>query len=128
MDAAVRAFYARVLSTLRDPTLRHGTFVPLEVRPAGEGDRSWDGLVAFGWREEGADGHPCLVVIVNLKPEASWARIPLGGVGFERGRGYRLVDRLDGAVYARSGDEVCGDGLFVGLRPRQNHVLVVETE
>jgi len=127
VDTAVRGFYARVLATLRDPTLRSGTFVPLDVRPAGEGDRTWDAIVAFAWREE-TDGHPCLVVIVNLRGEPAWARIPLSSAGFARGRTYRLVDRLDGAVYVRSGDEVCGPGLFVGLRPRQNHVLVVETE
>jgi len=128
VDAAVRAFYARVLATLRDPTLRHGTFVPLEVRPAGEGDRTWDSLVAFAWREEGAEGRPCLVVIVNLRPEPAWARVPLGPAGFEPGRAYRLVDRLDGAVYARAGGEACEQGLFVGLRARQSHVLTVETE
>jgi hypothetical protein len=127
VDEAVRAFYARVLAVLRDPTLHHGTFVPLEVRPAGEGDRTHDGLVAFAWREDEASG-PRLVVVVNLRPEPAWARIPLGVAGFEGGRTYRLLDRLDGATYRRAGDELTGPGLYVALRPRQSHVFAVEQD
>ncbi len=127
VDPAVRAFYSRVLAVLHDPVLRHGAFVPLEVRPAGEGDRTWDQLVAFAWRE-GPDGGPCLVVVVNLKGEPAWARLPLGPAGFEPARSYRLADRLDGAVYLRAGEELCGPGLFVALRARQSHVLTVESE
>ena len=127
VDEAVRAFYARVLAVLREPTLRDGSFVPLEVRPAGETDRTWDGVVAFAWREDGGGG-PCLVVVVNLRPQPAWARIPLGPAGFEAGRTYRLLDRLDGATYRRSGDEVSGPGLFVALRPRQSHLFTVEPD
>ncbi len=127
VDEAVRAFYGRVLAVLRDPVLRHGAFVPLEVRPSGEGDRSFDGLVAFAWREEGAEGGPGLVVVVNLRGEPAWARIPLRPAGFEPGREYRLVDRLDGSAYTRHGDEVAGPGLFVALRPHQSHLFTVET-
>jgi hypothetical protein len=127
-DETVRAFYARVLAVLRDPTLHHGEFVPLEVRSSGEGDRSFDGLVAFGWREEGPDGGPCLVVVVNLRAEPAWARVPLAAVGFEAGRNYRLLDRMDGATYRRTGDEVRDSGLFVALRPRQSHLFTVEAD
>jgi hypothetical protein len=127
VDPAVRAFYGRVLSILREPALRHGTFVPLEVRPAGEGDGTWDGVVAFAWRDEPPEGGPVLVVVVNLRGEPAWARIPLGPAGFEPFRAYRLVDRLDGAVYPRQGDELTAPGLFVALRGRQSHVLSVET-
>jgi len=127
-DDTVRAFYARVLAVLRDPTLHHGEFVPLDVRSSGEGDRSFDGLVAFGWREEGPDGGPCLVVVVNLRGEPAWARVPLAAVGFEAGRNYRLLDRMDGATYRRAGDEVRDPGLFVALRPRQSHLFTVEAD
>jgi len=127
-DETVRAFYARVLAVLRDPTLHHGQFVPLEVRSSGEGDRTYDGLVAFGWRDEEADDGPCLVVVVNLRPEQAWGRVPLGALGFAPGRQYRLLDRMDGASYRRTGDEVCEAGLFVALRPRQSHLFTVEAD
>ena len=45
-------------------------FVPLDVRPAAESDRTWDDVVAFAWREDEADGAPCLVVVVNLRAAA----------------------------------------------------------
>ncbi|HUG53364.1 MAG TPA: alpha-amylase, partial [Vicinamibacteria bacterium] len=126
VDESVRAFYRRVLAVLADPALREGRFVPLEVMPAGPGDATSDGLVAFAWREEGGGGQPRAVVVVNLRPHSGWARIPLREVGFAPGRKYRLLDRLDGAEYAREGDELAGPGLFVGLRPRQSHLLTVD--
>jgi len=128
VDETVRAFYARVLVVLRDPTLHDGRFVPLDVWPSAEGERTHEGLVAFAWREDGPDDGPCLVVIVNLWPEPAWARVPLGLAGFEAGRTYRLLDRLDGATYRRTGDEVCGSGLFVALRSRQGHLFTVEVD
>jgi len=128
IDETARAFYSRVLAALRDPVLHDGTFVPLEVWPAGENDGTWDNLVAFAWREGGEAGRPRTVVIVNLRAQASCARIPLGPAGCRPSGSYRLLDRLDGAAYARKGDEVCGPGLFVVLAPRQSHLFsVVET-
>ena len=128
VDPAVRAFYTRVLAVLRDPALHHGTFVPLDVRPAAPTDRTYDGLVAFAWREDEPDGGPSLLVVVNLRPQPAWARVPLGPAGFGAGRTYRLVDRLDGAAYVRDGAEVSGPGLFVALRARQSHVFSVEND
>ena len=127
-DETVRAFYARVLAVLRDPTLHHGRYVPLEARSSGDGDRTCDGLVAFGWREEGPEGGPCVVGVVNLRPEPAWARVPLGPAGFAAGRSYRLLDRMDGASYRRAGDELCEPGLFVSLRARQSHLFTVEAD
>jgi hypothetical protein len=127
-DETVRAFYARVLAVLRDPTLHHGRFVPLDPRSAGDGDGTYEGLVAFGWREEEPQGGPCLVVVVNLRPGPAWARVPLAALGFEAGRTYRLLDRMDGASYRRTGDEACDPGLFVALRGRQSHVFTIEVD
>jgi hypothetical protein len=115
-----------VLAVLRDPALRRGTFGPIQVGPAGEDDRTHDGLVAFAWRGAGADGAPCVVVVVNLRAQAAWARIPLAGAGFQPSRTYRLLDRLDGALYRREGGELSGPGLFVALRPRQSHLFTIE--
>ncbi len=126
VDEAVRALYVRVLAVLRDPVLREGTFVPLDVRPAGEGDRTWDNLVAFAWRGDGEQGRPRVVVVVNLRPQASRARIPLGPAGFAPDTAYRLLDRLDGAAYARKGGELCDPGLLVALAPRQSHLFSVQ--
>jgi alpha amylase-like protein len=128
VDEGVRSFYSRVLAVLHDATLRQGTFVPLDVRPSGEGDRTYDGLVAFAWREEEEPGGPCLVVVVNLHPSPAWARIPLGPAGFAPGQRYQLLDRMEGAVYDRDGDELCGPGLFVALRARQSHVFTIERD
>ena len=127
VDEAARAFYARVLAVLRDPTLRHGTFVPLPVHPSGETDRTGDAVVAFAWRPDGP-GAPCVLVVVNLRAQPAWARIPLGAAGFEAGASYRLLDRLDGASYRRAGDDLAGPGLFVALRPRQGHLFTVEQD
>jgi hypothetical protein len=128
VDEAVRAFYRRVLSVLRDPVLREGMFVALDVRAAGPGDATHEGVVAFAWREDGGAGRPRAVVVVNLRPQSAWARIPLAAAGFVSGRRYRLLDHLDGAEYLREGEELSGPGLFVGLRPRQSHLLTVHGE
>ena len=57
------------LAVLRDPTSITACSLPLDPRSSGEGDRTYDGLVAFGWREDAPDGGPCLVVVVNLQPQ-----------------------------------------------------------
>jgi hypothetical protein len=67
-------------------------------------------------------------VVVNLRAQPAWARIPLAAAGFEAGATYRLLDRLDGAFYRRAGDELAGPGLFVALRPRQGHLFTVEQD
>jgi hypothetical protein len=54
--------------------------------------------------------------------------VPLAALGFEAGRDYRLLDRMDGASYRRGGDELRDPGLFVALRPRQSHLFTVETD
>jgi hypothetical protein len=123
VDEDARAFYRRVFSVLRDPAVRHGDFVPLEVRAAGAGDLSFDGLVAFAWRD--GNGNPRVVVVVNLREHSAWARIPLGPAGFASGRRYRFLDRLDGSEYVREGDELGSPGLFVALRANQSHLLTV---
>ena len=76
----VRAFYARCSPSC---AIRPSATAVRAARRLArrDGDRTFDGLVAFGWREEEADGGPCLVVVVNLRPEPAWARVPLGRPG-----------------------------------------------
>jgi hypothetical protein len=60
--------------------------------------------------------------VVNLSDTPAHARVhlPWDDLG---GRAWELSDRLSGATFARDGDELEADGLYVGLEPWGFHFL-----
>jgi hypothetical protein len=64
-------------------------------------------------------------VVVNLSGAPAQARvhIPWAGLG---DRSWNLVDRLSGDAFERDGDELSGDGLYVGLEPWSSYFLAFE--
>jgi hypothetical protein len=108
-DAALAAFYERLLAVLKRPEVRDGRWQLLECAPAWEGNGSCDGFVAFAW--EGAAGER-LLVAVNQSPDRGqcYVRLPFADLA---GRRWRLADQLGTAVYARDGSELAARGLFL---------------
>ncbi len=62
------------------------------------------------------------LVVVNLSSAPAQARVQLPWDDL-RGRGWELTDRLSGESFERDGDELSGDGLYVGLDPWASHFL-----
>ena len=104
-DEALRAFYARLLGALAASGLRDGDWRLCDVTGWPDND-SFHRLVAWGWPRE--------LVVINLSDAPAQARVHLPWEGLA-GRDWTLTDQLGGERYARAGDELAGEGLYVAL-------------
>ena len=104
-DADLRAFYDRLLHAVADSGLRDGDWRLCDVTGWPDND-SFRRLVAWGWSRE--------LVVVNLSDAPAQARVHLPWDDLA-GRAWTLTDRLSGARYDRTGDELAGDGVYVAL-------------
>ena len=111
IDPAIHEFYLDLLSVLRDPLLRHGSFRPLAVAAAWEGNPSHAGFTASSWSD--ADG-PRLLCVVNYHADRGQCRVRIAHPTLG-GRVVSLSDRLGPEHYARDGDVLGGEGLYLDL-------------
>ena len=127
VDASTRAFYEQLLQIAREPAFGEGSLVPVEIAPAGPGDTSHESFAAF-LRHAPYRAHTDLgwLVISNLGRHRAYGRVRLP-LPFEAHRDYRFDDRLNRAIYDRTGSELRGPGLFVALDPGASHVFCIET-
>jgi hypothetical protein len=123
-NEALREFYDRLLSVLRQPELRDGNWQLLECAPAWEGNWTVDCFLAFAWQLDGEDP---LLVTVNYAPHQSQCRVRLPFPGLA-GRAVRLKDMMAQAEYERSGDELLSAGLSVDLPAWGCHVFTIPSK
>jgi Alpha amylase, catalytic domain len=121
VDAELEAFYKRLLSVLRRPSLRDGQWQLLESAPAWEGNWTSDCFVAFAWQVP--DGER-LIVAVNYasNPSQCYLRLPFSDLA---GSAWRLEDWLSDSAYARDGEELTSRGLFLDMAPWAFHVFAL---
>ena len=120
-DDALRQFYDRLLSVLRRPDLRDGSWRQLECAPAWDGNWTWDGFLACTW--QGASDER-LVVAVNYAGNQAqcYVRMPFADLS---GRTVHLRDLMSPAVYDRAGDDLLANGLYLDLPPWGCHVFLM---
>ena len=111
IDPAIHDFYLDLLAALRDPVLRQGAFAPLAVDAAWEGNPSHDSFVASTWSDETG---PKLLLVVNYRGDRGQCRVRLAHPTLA-GRPVALSDRLGREHYARDGDMLAGEGLYLDL-------------
>jgi hypothetical protein len=118
LDPERHAWYAWLLTVLREPLVRDGDWQLLERAPAWDGNGSLDSLIAFAW----SLGAARWVVVVNFSasPAQAYIRPTFDDL---RGRMWHLIDRVDGVRYERSGDDLAQRGLYVDLGPWRSHVF-----
>ena len=117
-DGRLARFYSALLALLRDPLVGDGAWRLLEVAPAWEGNPTWDGFVAFGWRV--ADRRLLVVVNLGATQGQCYVRDPMDGL---RDADVRLADRLDGRIFERDAGDLAARGLYVDLPASGHHVL-----
>src|SRR3954454_5919255 len=108
-DEELRGFYGRLLRTVAESGLRDGEWGLCECTGWPDND-SHRQLVAWGW--SAPEGRH--LVVGNLSGGAAQARVRLPSPGLA-GRAWPLTDRLAGQRFERAGDELAGEGLYVGL-------------
>jgi Alpha amylase, catalytic domain len=117
-DGDLRAFYDRLLKGIAEADVHHGDWRLCDCRGWAD-NASAEQLVAWCWSND-RGRH---LVVVNLADAPAQARVHVPWGDDLRGRTWTLTDRLSGQTFERDGDEVAGDGLYVGLDPWASYFL-----
>jgi hypothetical protein len=121
VDPELKSDYAALLACLRRPEVRDGAWRLLELRPAWDGNPTWDRFVAFSWAGAGRR----LLVAVNYGPTQGQCYVRPRDEGFA-GRTIHLRDLMNPATsYERAGDELAERGLYLDLAAWGYHVFEV---
>ncbi|MEZ4515695.1 MAG: alpha-amylase family glycosyl hydrolase [Chloroflexota bacterium] len=108
-DRNVQTFYRRLLPLLRMPALNEGQW-QLCALTGWSGNESFHQLAAWSWQ---SDTQQC-VIVVNLTDTAAQGRVQLVWPQLA-GQTWVFQDRLSGAAFEHSGDEILNAGLYVDL-------------
>jgi glycosidase len=119
VDPELQEFYRKLLDCLKRPEVRDGRWQLLEVRPAWEGNPTWDRFLAFAW--EGGQGQR-LLITVNYGPTQGQCHVGLPWADL-RGKQVILQDLMKEARYEWKGDDLCNQGLYVDLPAWGFHVF-----
>lgn len=122
-DAKLATFYGKLLAETHSPVYQDGLWYLFETRPAGPMDPTWRNLLAYGWCERGDEYR---LIVVNLTPVTSYARVPLSFWSEIAGARWRLHDVQNGLNYERDASELLNQGLFVELKGFESHVFRFE--
>jgi hypothetical protein len=117
-DPAISDLYARLLGATRDPLFHEGAWSLVDVRPAGDG--SFDDLVAYRWRHQGA----LAVVVANLGSTAAQGHVQVS-IHLPPGSEFDFADRLSGASWRWSRADLDATGLYVRLEAGTAHLFDV---
>jgi hypothetical protein len=121
VDAAVQAFYGKLLDCLQRQQVRQGRWSFHACRPAWENNATVEQFVAFGW-EPGPE--PRLLAAINFGPLRGqcYVELPLAEL---RGKRVLLRDLLSPAQYERGGDELASRGLYLDMAPWAYHLFEI---
>ncbi len=119
VDEGLRAFYQRLVRAVADSGLRDGAWTLCDCTGWPDND-SYHRLVAWCW----ATPPSRHLVVVNLSDSPAQARVHLPWDDLT-GESWQLNDRLSGIAFERDGDDLEGEGLYVGLDPWASHFLAL---
>ena len=119
-DEDLHEFYRALLSAVAEPQLHEGDWQLCDCTGWPD-NQSAAQLLAWCWWTP-SSRH---LVVVNLAGTPAQARVHLHWQDLG-GREWALVDRLSGARFRRSGDELAAEGLYVALDGWGVHLLSFE--
>ena len=123
VDPLLQEFYRKLLACLKRPEVRQGRWQLLGVRPAWEGNPTWERCLAFAW--EGKAGQ-LLLITVNYGPTQGQAYVALPFLDLG-GSPVILQDLMSEARYERRGDDLLDRGLYLDLPAWGLHVISCHT-
>jgi glycosidase len=119
IDPILEEFYGKLLACLKRSEVRDGRWQLLEIRPAWEGNPTWDRFLAYAW--EGRTGQRLLVAI-NYGPSQGQCHVAWPFVDM-KGKKVTLQDLMHEARYEWEGDALLYRGLYVDLPAWGFHVF-----
>jgi glycosidase len=119
VDASLQGFYGNLMTALRQPVFREGTWSLVDILPAWEGNWTSDCFIAWTWQRDGGERR---LVVVNYAGNQSqcYVRIPFADV---IGKTVRMTDMMGPTSLDRDGNEVVSRGLYLDLPPWSYHVF-----
>jgi glycosidase len=121
-DGAVQRFYDRLLTAVRDATIRDGSWHMLECMPAWDGNWTWDCCLAWMWTGKLGDRR---LVAINYSGNQSQCYVRLPG---SSARVVRFRDQTGELAFNRDGDDLDARGLYLDMPPWGYHVFEVTAE
>ena len=118
-DDDLHAFYQRLLHAVAESDLRHADWRLCECTGWPDND-THRRLAAWCWTTPAARH----LVVVNLGHDPAQAHVPLPWEDLAD-RHWDLADRLAGERFARAGDTLAGEGLYVALDGWESHFLTL---
>ena len=122
IDPILEEFYGKLLACLKRSEVRDGRWELLEIRPAWEGNPTWDRFLAYAW--EGGTGQRLLVAI-NYGPSQGQCHVAWPFVDM-KGKKVTFKDLMHEARYEWEGDALLYRGLYVDLPPWGFHVFTLQ--
>ena len=119
VDSELQEFYGKLLACLKRPEVRDGRWQLLKIRPAWEGNPTWDRFLAFAWED---DTNQRLLITVNYGPTQGQCHVTLPFVDLS-GKKVILQDLMTESSYEREGDDLLTQGLYVDLPAWGFHVF-----
>ena len=119
IDIELQSFYDRLLTVLRDPTVRDGEWKLLESTSAWEGNWTSDCFVASMWTNTTGDRR---LVVVNYADNQSqcYVRLPQLDQGH---RMLRFEDRMGAVTFDRDRNDLDARGLYLDMPAWGYHVF-----
>ena len=119
VDASLQGFYETLMTVLRQPIFRDGTWNLVEIVPAWQGNWTSDCFIAWVWQRD--DGERRLVVVNYAGHQSQcYVRMPFANV---IGKTVRLRDMMGPASFDRDGNDIVSRGLYLDLPPWGYHVF-----
>lgn len=122
LNADIQKFYYNLLSVIKQPVLRDGTWQLLDCIPAWQGNGSWDAFIAFGWMtKEGKR----IVMVVNYAQHQSQCYLKLPFTDLIETQ-WQFQDLMSEACYDRNGNDLQTNGLYLDMPAWHYHVFEVK--
>jgi glycosidase len=124
VNEALKSFYERLLSLLRQPIFRDGKWQLIDCAAAWEGNPSCDSFICFAWEHASPERRVIVVVNYANHPSQCRLRLPFSNL---RDRKWRFQDLLGKGAYDWDGAELETRGLYLDMTPWQSHAFDIQS-
>lgn len=120
IDPDIQAFYQRLLSCLKHPIVREGTWQLLDAIPAWGDNSTWNQFILYLWQYL----TEAWLVAINYAPIQGQCYVPLP-IAHLADQHYEFKDLMGPYRYERSGSNLRQQGLYLDLPAWGYHVFAI---
>lgn len=120
IDPNIQAFYQRLLSCLKHPIVREGTWQLLDAIPAWGDNSTWNQFILYLWQSP----TEAWLVAINYAPIQGQCYVPLP-IAHLADQHYEFKDLMGPYRYERSGNNLRQQGLYLDLPAWGYHVFAI---